>query len=225
MLIGRTVYRLAPVVPVGRRTLGLVVVTLMVLCVLAAGPAAPHSAGIVGKTRTGCTCHNQTESLGVTPSIEGLPGSWEPGEEYALEIAYEGGPARGPGARAGFDLRASSGELMVDGSRHTERVDPGSGEATHTLEGANDGTWRVIWRAPGEGVGDVTFTLLVNAVDGDGVQGPGDEWGRYAVTVPEGEPGGLGRASEFWVVMGIAAVMAIAALAWYATRGPKVETR
>lgn len=200
-------------------------VSLMVLCALTAVPAAPHSSGIVGKTRTGCTCHNQTESLGVTPSIEGLPGNWEPGEEYVLDITYGGGPARGPGARAGFDLRTSAGELMVDGGRLTERVDPGSGEATHTLEGANGSAWRVIWRAPSEGRGDATFTLLVNAVDGDGVQGPGDEWGRYEVTVPEGEPGGLGRASEFWVVVGIAAVLAIAALAWYATRGPKVERR
>jgi len=205
--------------------LPLLVLTLLVTSVLAAAPAAPHSSGIVGKTRSGCTCHNQTESLGVTPGIEGLPGSWEPGEEYALDITYEGGPARGPGARAGYNLRASEGELVVEGDDSTGRVDPGSGEATHTLAGASGSAWRVLWRAPGEGTGDVTLYLVVNAVNGDGAQGPGDEWGRLEVTVPEGDPGGLGRASEFWVVLGIAAVMAIAALAWYTTRGPRVERR
>ncbi len=201
------------------------VIVLMVLCAMASMSATSHQAGVVGKTRTGCNCHNQTESLGVTPVLEGLPGSWEPGKEYALVITFEGGPARGAGARGGFDLRASAGELMADAGSVEERVDPGNGEATHTVTGANGDAWRVTWRAPSEGEGDVTLTLVVNDANGDGVQGPGDEWARFEVSVPEGEPGGLGRASEFWVVMGIAAVLAIMALAWYATRGPRIERR
>ncbi len=200
-------------------------VAMLALCALVPLPASPQSSGIVGRTRTGCTCHNQTESLGVAPAIAGLPGSWEPGEEYVLELTYEGGPARGPGARAGFDLRASKGELLVEGGSLYERVDPGTGEATHTLEGANESAWSVVWRSPDEGEGDVTFVLVVNAVNGDGVQGPGDQWGRTQFVVPEGEPGGLGKASDFWIVVALAAMMAIAAVAWYATRGPRVERR
>ena len=223
--IGRPVSSLVPPKFSGRRGLALVAVILLVLCAMAALPATSHQAGVVGKTRTGCACHNGTESLGVTPVLEGLPRSWEPGEEYTLDITFEGGPARGPGARGGFDLLASAGELLTEVGSREERVDPGSGEATHTMTGANDSAWRVKWRAPGEGEGDVTITLVVNAVNGDGVQGPGDEWARLDVIVPEGEPGGLGRASEFWVVVGIAAVLAMAALAWYATRGPRVERR
>ncbi|NIS18695.1 MAG: hypothetical protein GWN18_01860 [Thermoplasmata archaeon] len=203
----------------------IVMVAMLALCALVPLPASPQSSGIVGRTRTGCTCHNQTESLGVAPAIAGLPGSWEPGEEYVLELTYEGGPARGPGARAGFDLRASKGELLVEGGSLYERVDPGTGEATHTLEGANESAWSVVWRSPDEGEGDVTFVLVVNAVNGDGVQGPGDQWGRTQFVVPEGEPGGLGKASDFWIVVALAAMMAIAAVAWYATRGPRVERR
>ena len=157
--------------------------------------------------------------------MKGLPGEWEPGEIYKLEMGFEGGSARGPGARAGFDLQVSKGELMTPDGSKLVRVDPRSGEATHTPEGSNSSTWGVEWRAPSEGTGDVTFSLVVNVVNGDGVQGPGDQWGRVEAEVSEGIPGGLGRASEFWIVVGIAAVMAIAGLAWYATRGPRVDRR
>ncbi len=205
--------------------MALALVALVALAAVLPLPAAPHSAGMVGQTRGGCVCHNQTESFSVTPSIDGLPGSWEPGEEYLLNLTYEGGPARGPGARAGFDLKASAGELVAGKGSANVRVDPGSGEATHTKEGSNISSWNGIWRAPSEGTGEVTFTLVVNAVNGDGVQGPGDAWGRLEKDVAEGDPGGLGKASTFWIVVGIAAVLAIAALAWYATRGPRVEAR
>jgi hypothetical protein len=159
----------------------------------------------------------------VEARLEGLPDRWEAGEEYELTVAYDGGPARGPLARAGFDLRASHGQLLVPGGSTDVRVDPGSGEATHTKEGSNASSWRVLWRAPGEGKGDVTLVLVVNAVDGDGVQGPGDQWGVAEATVAEREGGGLGEASMFWVVVAAAAAIAIVAAAWYGTRGPKVE--
>ena len=216
---------LASDVVMNRRAVALALVTLVTFAVFVPLPAAPFSGGIVGQTRGGCTCHNQTESFGMEATLEGLPGSWEPGQVYHLEIGFEGGPSRGPGARAGFDLRASKGEVMVPGDSRLVRVDPGSGEATHTHEGSNTSSWSVDWRAPSEGTGEVAFSLLVNVVNGDGVQGPGDQWGRFEAEVPEGDPGGLGRASEFWIVVGIASVMAIAGLAWYATRGPKVERR
>jgi len=202
-----------------------VLVAMVALAVFVPLPAAPSSGGIVGQTRGGCTCHNQTESFGVEATLDGLPGSWEPGSVYQLDIGFEGGPARGPGARAGFDLRVSKGELVMPGSSLLVRVDPGSGEATHTPEGSNASGWSVDWRAPSEGTGDVTFSLVVNVVNGDAIQGPGDQWGRLEIIVSEGDPGGLGRASNFWIVVGITAVMAIAGLAWYATQGPKVERR
>jgi hypothetical protein len=208
---------------ISRRTVAIVLVTLLALAALAPLPASPRSAGILGQTRGGCTCHNQTESFTVVPSMEGLPMEWEAGEEYLLNVSFSGGPARGPMAWAGFDLKVSAGELYVPQDHLTARVDPGSGEATHTKEGSNASSWNVRWRSPSEGTGDVTFSLVVNAVNGDGTQGPGDQWGRLEVEVPEGEPGGLGPASPFWIVVVLAAVMAMAALAWYATRGPRVE--
>jgi hypothetical protein len=164
-----------------------------------------------------------TESFSVFPTVQGLPTTYEPGEVYDLTLSFEGGPARGQGARAGFDLKASAGELVLPDGSTLERIDPSTGEATHTQEGNNGTSWEVRWRAPGEGKGTVMFTLVVNAVNGDGVQGPGDQWGRAVIEVPEGDPDGLGEASTFWVVVAVAALLAIAALAWYATRGPKVQ--
>ena len=212
-------------IPFNRRAWAIALVGVVTIAVLVPLPATPFSGGIVGETRGGCTCHNQTESFGVEATMIGLPGEWGPGETYQLDVGFEGGPARGPGARAGFDLQVSKGELMKPEGSKLVRVDPRSGEATHTPEGSNASSWSVDWRAPGEGTGDVTFSLVVNVVNGDGVQGPGDQWGRFEAEISEGVGGSLDRASEFWIVVGVAAVMAIAGLAWYATRGPRLDRR
>jgi hypothetical protein len=203
--------------------LALALVTLVAACALVPLPAAPHSAGVVGQTRSGCSCHNQTESVAVEAQLDGLPGRWEAGEEYKLTLSFEGGPPKGLMARGGFDLRASHGELVVPDGSLDVRVDPGTGEATQTWQGSNASSWKVLWRAPGEDKGTVTFVLVVNAVDGDGVQGPGDQWGRGEWTVDEKDAGGLAGSSMFWMVVAAAGAMAIAALAWYATRGPRIE--
>jgi hypothetical protein len=180
---------------------------------------------MVGQTRSGCSCHNATETLSVTPTISGLPGTYEPGEEYDLNLSFDGGPPKGPLARAGFDLMASKGELLLPEGSLLVRVDPSTGEATQTSEGSRASWWHVGWRAPSEGSGTVGFTLVVNAVNGDGVQGPADQWGRIEEDVDEAGGGTLGNASAFWLVLGVAAALAIVALAWYATRGPRVSRR
>jgi hypothetical protein len=200
-------------------------VFVMILAIIAPAPVMSHSAGIVGQTRSGCSCHNTTETLSVSPSIEGLPGYYEPGKVYDLNLSFEGGPARGPHARAGFDLRASGGQLLVPDGSDTVRLDPSSGELTHTLEGNNATSWSVRWRAPGEDTGTVTITLVTNVVNGDGVQTSSDQWGREEIEVQEGNRGGISDAGAFWAVVAITAVMAIIGVAWYATRGPSVQRR
>jgi hypothetical protein len=180
---------------------------------------------LVGKTRSGCTCHNVTESLDVLPIIEGLPGSYEPGRVYRLSLAFEGGPASPGDALAGFDMSASGGTLMLSQVPDGVRIDPDTGEATHTSDGNGQERWQVRWRAPEEGTGPVTVTLVVNVVNGDGVQGPQDQWGRTEVEVEEGGQGGIRDAPLFWSVVGIAAVIAIIAVAYMAMRGPRLELR
>ena len=201
-------------------------VTLLVTTVLLAPfPVQSQSSGMVGQTRSGCTCHNATETLGVTPSIDGLHGYYEPGKEYDLNVSFEGGPIRGPGPRAGFDLRVTGGVLAVPDGSDQVRRDTGSGELTHTVEGNNASWWRLLWRAPEEDTGKVTFTLVVNAVNGDVVQKTGDQWGRVEVEVQEGGRGGISDAGAFWTVVAIAFIVAIVGGAWYATREPRIGHR
>ncbi len=200
-------------------------VLLMAAAIITSAPVMSHSAGIVGQTRSGCSCHNNTETLSVSPSIEGLPGFYEPGKVYDLNLSFDGGPARGPAARAGFDLSASAGQLLVPEGSDEVRIDPSSGELTHTLEGNNATWWSVRWRAPGEDTGTVTITLVTNVVNGDGVQTPSDQWGKEEIDVQEGNRGGISDAGAFWAVVAITAVIAIVGVAWYATRGPSVQRR
>lgn len=215
----------------GRDARGARVVAVALLALLLAvavwvpSSVLPHSAGIVGQTRSGCTCHNGTEALGVTPSIAGLPGYYEAGRVYDLNLSFTGGPPRGPGARAGFDIRATAGQLLVPDGSQAVRLDAVSGELTHTPEGNAAAWWLVRWRAPAEDTGTVTLTLVVNAVNGDGVQAPDDQWGRVEVEVQEGGRGGVSDAGAFWTVMASAAVVAIVGGVWYATRGPRIQPR
>ena len=201
-------------------------VALLALALAAAigAPAASHSAGITGQTRNGCTCHNATESTAVTPAIEGLPGEYEPGKVYRLRITVEGGAplAVNATAQGGFDLNVSAGTLKVPGGSAAVRVDPATGEATHTLDGRSARNWTVDWRAPGEGEGTVTFTLLVNTVNGDGVQGPPDQWGRAVLTSEVAGAGTLLDVPLFWKVLGAALVVGVVVAAWAAIRGPRI---
>jgi len=187
-------------------------------------PAASHSAGITGQTRNGCTCHNATDSTSVSPAIDGLSGEYEPGRVYTLRLSVDGGAplAMNATAEGGFDLNVSAGTLKVPKDSMAVRVDPATGEATHTLEGRAQRNWTVEWRAPGEGEGTVTFTLLVNTVNGDGVQGPPDQWGRAVLT---SEPAGAATLLDvplFWKVLGGALVVGVVVAAWAAIKGPRI---
>ena len=204
--------------------LDLVISTSLIL-VLIPAPASSFSGGIVGQTRSGCTCHNMTESLSVTPSIAGLPGFYEPGEVYELDLGFTGGTANLGANVAGFDLSASAGELIGPKDSTTVRVDPSTGEATHTTSGNDEVSWKVRWRAPARDTGTVTLTFVVNSVNGDAAQGPGDRWGRVEVEVQEGGRGGIQDAPMFWSVVGIAAIIAIFGIAYLVTKGPRVELR
>jgi hypothetical protein len=185
--------------------------------------AASQSAGMTGVTRNGCTCHNSTETQSVGPQLEGLPGTYKPGKVYTLDAYVEGAVNPGSAAIGGFDLHASAGELMVPEGCLTVRIDPSTGEATHTTEGNKQRTWSLDWRAPEEDSGTVTFTLVVNMVNGDGIQSQEDMWGREKFTVEERKTGGALTSSAFITVIAVSVVAAIIAAAYYITRGPRIR--
>jgi hypothetical protein len=200
---------------------------LILLLVSAHVPVGSLSAsvGAVGRTREGCSCHNVTEALSVEALLTGLPGSYVPGEVYELDISFAGGPAVVGGPATGFDLQASAGELVAPRGSDQVRVDPATGDATHSLEGTNASSWALRWRAPGEDTGQVTVTLVVLVGNGDGAQAPEDAWARGSWTVEEGGKGGIRQAPAFWTVVGVAAVLAIVGLVYIAFQGPRLRLR
>jgi hypothetical protein len=212
----------------GTRAALVAAVLLATLLAVIVGPtASSHSAGIVGQTRNGCTCHNSTESTAVVPSISGLPGQYTPGRTYHLRVTASGGtpPGIGPVAQGGFDLQSSAGVLEVPKGSSLVRVDPATGEATHTAEGSRSRNWTVEWRAPGRETGQVTFTLVVNTVNGDGAQMPGDSWGRVKLTSEPATGGGVLDVPLFWKVLGTALLAGVLVGTYYAVQGVRIEGR
>jgi hypothetical protein len=216
--------------PTGRvaRVLLVAAVAFSMACgALLVPTASSHSAGIVGQARNGCTCHNATEATAVVPAISGLPGLYDAGRTYALHITVEGGTAPGTGAvaQAGFDLNASAGALLVPDGSSTVRVDPATGEATHTPNGSRVRNWTVEWRAPAKDTGVVTLTLVVNTVNGDGAQMPGDSWGRATLTTEPSTAGGVLDVPSFWKVLGVAVAVCVVVGAIVAVSGPRISKR
>lgn len=166
--------------------------------------ADSYSTGITGRTESGCTCHSSSIAETVKPLVEGLPSSYEPGRVYRLNITFTGGPAAGPGPRAGFNLKVDDGTLLVPQGSGLVRVDPAGLEATHTTIGNKEDTWSILWRAPQEGSGDVEVVLVVNVVNGDGMQSSSDRWGRTELTVE-----GSGSSSSTYLLIGVLIVIAI----------------
>ena len=95
------------------RALGLLAVLLFAVVIAPSAQSLPY--GVSGVENDGCSCHGQSASSDVVPTIEGLPDELEGGATYALNISFTGGPSydNNPGALAlgGFHLWASAGTL------------------------------------------------------------------------------------------------------------------
>lgn len=192
----------------GKYSIALVASSFALMALLALSistmDADSYSGGITGRTGAGCTCHSGSVSGLVEPILEGLPSSYEPGEVYDLDISFTGGPAAGPGPRAGFNLKVGDGALSVPQGSELVRVDPAGLEATHTTDGNKDDRWSLEWKAPPEGSGDVEVVLVVNVVNGDGNPSSNDLWGRTTMNVE-----GSGSSSLTFMIIGVLIVIAI----------------
>ena len=88
--------------------------------------------GIAGQAEKGCICHGAIPDSGVTPSITGLPSTFNASTTYTLTVSFTGGPSgidATPMNLGGFNLAVSSGTLTaVD-----EWVKIENGDAVHNL--------------------------------------------------------------------------------------------
>jgi cytochrome c oxidase subunit 1 len=162
---------------------------LAILVVLAAMLAAPSAtsvpSGVENVSQSGCGCHSgDNPNPSVTPSIEGLPETYNYSQTYELTVSFTGGPSDSSNInQGGFNLWVSDGELTVsDGTAQVNALD---GSVTHTEAGNDQTSWVVIWTAPTTDR-NVEFILHTNSVNGNagGSEGSsGDMWNRLTVEV------------------------------------------
>lgn len=144
-------------------------------------------------------CHDEFElNLDGSLTVEGLPGSYRPGETYTVTLVLESeGMARAgfqaavryaSGARAG----TSAGSLTPIGATVVVRTEPDGPTLVQHAPGAlwTDGgaaSWSFAWTAPAAAGGPVALHVAANSANGDDspfgdivyaladtVDGPGD---------------------------------------------------
>jgi hypothetical protein len=168
----------------------------------------------------------------VTLNLMGLPDSYEPGTVYDLVITVAGGPPYDELATAsgGFMVSCTNGSFVVpEGSDQVQVFNNGQ-SASHTLAGNKVRQWRLLWRAPGEGVGDAVFHLSANSVNGDGVEtGELDAYNSLR-TFSAGEPAeeavetgpsewGVPLAAYWMGVIAFLATLVVTWMAYYIIKG------
>lgn len=155
------------------------------------------------RAREGCGgqgCHIGMPDGDVTPEIDHLPEAYEPGRNYTLVVAIEGGRDPLPNAdnAGGFNLLVSAGRLYAVNETVQVRAEGNTSgrEATHTTAGNDQRSWEVAWVAPANGSEEVTIWLAVNAVNGNGFADALDQWNTASFTVAPGQTNGTGADGE-----------------------------
>ena len=151
------------------RLLILLLTVLLIAPVLAnpGGPPWQNSNGLV--VETGCSCHGDgAPSPDVVVSISGVPRSYNISQSYTFIISLQ----HASYADGGYMLwDYNLGNLTPGEGSRTVAEEPG---ALSQSEVGNN--WEVYWQAPDSDVGDVSFQLVGNAVNGNGQFDGGDHW-------------------------------------------------
>ena len=151
------------------RLLSLALTLLLIAPVLAnpGGPPWQNSNGLV--VETGCSCHGDgAPSPDVVVSISGVPRSYNISQSYTFIISLQ----HASYADGGYMLwDYNLGNLTPGEGSRTVAEEPG---ALSQSEVGNN--WEVYWQAPDSDVGDVSFQLVGNAVNGNGQFDAGDHW-------------------------------------------------
>ena len=148
---------------------------LVILLVLSVSETTfGYSSGVTGSSTNGCGCHGS--SGGMTPTLSGIPNAgYEGNTSYSMNIGGTGGPS---GTKGGFNLDANFGSWSNPGTSAKLQ----NGEVTHS--NSNSRSWSVTWTAPANGSGNVTFSLAVNFVNGNGGTA-GDDWATNSWIISE----------------------------------------
>ncbi len=207
------------------RVLGLLACALILILLGSTGPGAAFSGGAPsGTAQSGCTCHASQASSGVTVAVAGFPAAYEANVTYDLTLTINGGPPALPGGanQGGFAIQASFGTFAPKNDR-AKTMDDGAG-LTHTGAGATARTWAFQWTAPAAAATFVEFHWAGNAVNGNVLPDPADEWALGNATIPpmvraadaggnetpDAEGDGEDETPPAGVILGIAAIAGVA---------------
>jgi len=160
---GEVVMRYSP------RLLILILTVLLVAPVLAnpGGPPWENSNGLI--VENGCSCHGDgAPSTAVVVSISGVPRSYEISNTYTFTISLQ----HASYSEGGYMLwDYNVGNLTPGEGSRTVAEEPGA-----ISQSAVGNNWEVYWQAPDSDVGEVSFQLVGNAVNGNGQFDAGDHW-------------------------------------------------
>ena len=129
---------------------------------------------------TGCSCHGGgAPSTEVVVSISGVPRAYETGETYNFTISLQ------------HATNSEGGYMLWD--YNVGNLTPGEGsvsvpeEPGAVSQSAVGNDWEVFWTAPDSDVGEVSFQLVGNAVNGNGQFDEGDLWNilSFSISSPD----------------------------------------
>ena len=131
----------------------------------------------------GCTCHGVnavgTPSNDVLVQISGVPESYSLDAEYNFVISGDAADSVG----AGFIFTDyGNGNFTWTEDFDIDFVSDVEGTIGHSLV-SSEKTWTVTWTSPETNIGDLHFSLVVNAVDGQNGANEGDKWNILSFTI------------------------------------------
>jgi len=133
---------------------------------------APGLQGELLTAEIGCTCHGDGfPSTEVLVSISGVPESYELGGEYSFVIS---GDATDSSAAGFIFTDYAIGNFTWSEGMGVDFAEGVEGTITHKTPNSEK-SWTVNWTAPESDVGNVHFSLILNAVNGASAD-PGDKW-------------------------------------------------
>jgi hypothetical protein len=140
------------------------------------GAPPGFSGGFKEESCHACHFHQELNAAGGSVAIDGVPGTFKPGERYTLTITL----TRAGMKRAGFELTArfkdtgAQAGALAAGSGEADRVAVENQSGVQYAGQRKAGTdvsgdaarWVVDWTAPADG-GAVVFNVAANAADGN----------------------------------------------------------
>jgi hypothetical protein len=172
--IGEVMLRRSP------QLLILLFTVLLIAPALAMPGGPPWKNGDDLVVETGCSCHGGgAPSTEVVVSISGVPRAYEIGETYNFTISLQ----HASNSEGGYMLwDYNSGTLTPGEGSAVVAEEPG---AISQSDVGND--WEVYWTAPDSDIGEVSFQLVGNAVNGNGQFDEGDLWNilSFSISSPD----------------------------------------